>query len=164
MSCVILYNLASDTRLTNTQYRIAVLIDAGVTLRAELAKAANVSAPTVARAIAALVKLGVVSRYLKPGKPSQLFLTGRIMGDTTDCESHITGDVETHITQVSGITSDTATHITADATAVDNSPRVSISTGARAEDNLKYLSNLELYPERLEIASTAVLKIGRAHV
>lgn len=170
MSCVPLYQLAQDTRLSNTQYRIAILIDAGITLRADLAKAANVSAPTVARAIAALVKIGVVSRFLEPGKPSRLFLTSRITDDTTDevariaddapsTETRITHDKATRINQRARITHDTTTRITSDATPVDNYAPGIKHAPTRVEDNLLTSKNLELYSERVELAVTVPAKV-----
>lgn len=170
MSCVPLYKIAQDTRLSNTQSRIAILIDAGITLRADLAKAANVSAPTVARAIAALVKIGVVSRVLDPGKPSRLFLTSRITDDTTDEVAHIADDTPnaktrishdkaTRITQRTSITHDATTRITDDTSSVDNYAPSIENADARVEDNLLTSNNLELYPERVELAVTVPAKV-----
>jgi hypothetical protein len=130
------------------------LILKGYSKRADMAAKVNKTVVTVARAIDALVKLGIVERETVKGKPSKLRISTRIMDAVrvleADAATRITnatsdtGDTTTRIindtTQITRITNDPTTRISGDPTAPndtgqagDNPPRADIGTGARAE-------------------------------
>lgn len=148
--CAVVFAIADDTRITATQFRVFTLIAKGYCKRADMAAKAGKSIPTIARAIDALIKLGLIEREIIKGKASKLAVSGRIMDASrilSDTATQITGDTPTRITGATGITHEPTTRITDDTGSVDNSGGAYIGTGARAET----LTNINTY--QLELNS-----------
>jgi len=141
--CDAVFAANRSTRITNTEFRVLVCIIDGLCKRSDIAKAASVSVPTVARAIAKLVSLEWVKRTEHKGKASDLAadLTRitkdtRITNDTANDETRITPERAARIADARRILDDTATRIASDPSSVDKSLAHIKNAGARGKDNL----------------------------
>lgn len=159
---------ADDTRITATEYRVLSNIAKGYRKRADLARASTCSVPTVARAIAKLVSLEIITRTEKKGRPSLLVINTRITDDTCiadDAAGHIVGDPSARIADDPHITGDAASRIMGDsriagdtAKPVDNKNPAHIrNAGARAEPLTNITLPLELNPEPEEASGKGVV-------
>jgi len=164
--CDAIFAANRSTRITNTEFRVLACILDGLCKRADIAKAANVSVPTVARAIAKLVSLEWVIRVEAKGKPSQLTADvtritkdTRIVGDTALAKTKITRDTTTRVTDARRITDEPTSRIVGDTGSVDNYVQRIEHVPARVEDNLFLSKKLEIYPERVELAVTVPAKV-----
>lgn len=178
--------LAAHAHLSSRDFHVLAIIASGQNARAEIARMAGCSVPTVARAIASLVARGWVQRHEQKGRPSCLSVdhtrithdtgsacdtTTRITDDTPKPQTRIKGEPTTRITRATRITHDTTTHISPDTGVAYDTGQAGDNFGAhiehahaRAETPItNTYTQVELYPERPSPSSTAAVVLnGRA--